>query len=236
MLRKRIGITLVLASSAIAVSLLLSGDLALIEIDRKNGFFTISNLNPLLIIPIGCLILIGISCLVFPANWKSVWFKFPRLLKALCLVLIVLITWASLKLSYRASSRIYARGFLEQVEPQPAHGEPGPKKDAMENWRVEVDIPDDRVQQVRAACEVKGELDVDMICIASATQVFRGKLGHNGFPLMNQVGNNKGMKDKEAQFPVRVRLHPIKGDIPEAFRLPKKLLMKQEVSARVYCE
>ncbi|MCI0459174.1 MAG: efflux RND transporter periplasmic adaptor subunit [Gemmataceae bacterium] len=150
------------------------------------------------------------------------------------------------------TGRILTADFREQLtgawvkpsQPVLRVGKVDPKKKRLDEWEIELKIPQKHVGQVLSAFQrgegVNGELDVDLLLRTRPTETFKGKLRRDKIAA-EAAANRDENNEAEPVVLAWVRIHPIKNaqgedDIPAAYRLPPELLLTgTEVSTRIRC-
>src|SRR5262249_47112642 len=112
----------------------------------------------------------------------------------------------------------------------------GKATDDIEDWEIELKIPQKHIGQVLAAygyADVDEELDVDLLLQTHPTQTFKGKL-HKNKIAKDATPNRNDNNEPEPVVIARVRLSGVR--IDEADQIPDKwLLTGTEVHTRVRC-
>jgi hypothetical protein len=109
-------------------------------------------------------------------------------------------------------------------------------KSRLNEWEIELKIPQKHVGQVLRALERQPVLDVDLLLSNDPTHVYVGKLTRD--KMAWQLNPNKDAHDEpEPVVSCYVRIYPNKdGDIPEDSRVPTELLVTgTEVHSRIRC-
>ncbi len=123
-------------------------------------------------------------------------------------------------------------------------GKVDPKVTRLDEWEIELKIPQKNVGQVLTAFNrgeaVNGELDVDLLLTTKPTQTFRGKLRRDRIGSEAAPNKNENNESEPVVY-AWVRIHPEKDangndDIPPDYRLPPELLLTgTEVHSRIRC-
>jgi hypothetical protein len=134
--------------------------------------------------------------------------------------------------------------LVKPAQPILRVGKVDPKKKRLDEWEIELKIPQKHVGQVLSAFQrgegVNGELDVDLLLRTRPTETFKGKLRRNKIAA-EAAANRNDNNEAEPVVLAWVRIHPIKNargeeDIPADYRLPPELLLTgTEVSTRIRC-
>ena len=145
-------------------------------------------------------------------------FFFVWVLGIAFVALILFIAW-----HFMLPRRIGAIGHV--IKHGPAAGEP---QQAKTRWGIDVEIPMEDVEFVRAAHvgDNGGDLDVDLLLTSTPTTMFRGKLARDKIKPGARPGTCAGT----------VRIDPVDGDIADDVRVPDDLLVANtEVHVRIRC-
>jgi hypothetical protein len=133
-------------------------------------------------------------------------------------VLALFLAW-----QLRLPSRIEVSGRVSKL-PQAAVEQ---QQEKNQQWVIDVEIPVEHVEHVRAAQvgnNELGDLDVDLLLMSMPTKRYLGKLARD------KIGPVIRLGVAQAQ----VRIQPVDGDIPDEVRVPDgQLIDKMEVRARI---
>jgi hypothetical protein len=126
--------------------------------------------------------------------------------------------------------------FVKEEEQLLRVGYVTPKRPNLNDWEIELKIPQKHVGQVLAAFpagDPRAELDVDILLLTAPTRVYKGKLARN--KIASQANPDKNAHDESE--PVVLAWVRVSGaDIPKGSQLPPEpLVTGTEVHARVRC-
>ncbi len=123
-------------------------------------------------------------------------------------------------------------------------GKVTPKAKRLNEWEIELKIPQKNIGQVLSAFQrgegAGGELDVDLLLRTRPTETFKGKLRRDKIAAEAAANRNEN-NEAEPVVLAWVRIHPLKNDkgeddIPADYRLPPELLLTgTEVTTRIRC-
>jgi hypothetical protein len=113
-----------------------------------------------------------------------------------------------------------------------------PNRPRRSDWEIELKIPQKHAGQVFRAFEglpPNAELDMDVMFVSQSTTCYRAKLRKD--KIASQANTQKD--DNNETEPIVIafaRIHPIHGDIPEDWQIPRALLLTgSEVHTRIRC-
>lgn len=125
--------------------------------------------------------------------------------------------------------------FIKEDEPILRIGYVHPQTPRIEDWEVELKIPQKHIGQVLAALGTQpdAELDVDLLLVSEPTRTYRGRLARQKIAPQANVDKTTH-EESEPAVTAWVRLSG--ADIPPAAQLPpERLLSGTEVHARIRC-
>ena len=125
-------------------------------------------------------------------------------------------------------SIINAEGSVKKAIALPIDADPS------EAWTVDIVIPAHQIEQVQTTCDgagENGEIYVELLFASLPTKLYKGKLAKNRI----RPAVDDGIKERNAT--AQIRIHPVNGDIPVEFRVPKQLIqLDEQVHARIRCK
>lgn len=128
------------------------------------------------------------------------------------------------------------RKVVKPNEPLLRIGNANPKNPRLEEWEIEMKIPQKHIGQVLKAFrpkDNKDELDVDLLLVSAPTAKYKGKLRRDRVAF--QAVNDRDAHDEPEPI-VQAWVRISGKDIPEDYRLPTDLLLSgTEVHARIRC-
>lgn len=126
--------------------------------------------------------------------------------------------------------------FVKENEPLLRIGRTDAANPRIEDWEIELKIPQKHIGQVKAAFDKMKveELDVDILLVSAPTQTFKGKLARNKIAFQAQA-NRDDQADPEPIVTAWVRVAG--ADIPPEYQIPASgvLLTGTEVHSRIRC-